>query len=337
MNTEPVKVYLARFRTPVLENSRWVSHMSTSLELRYLRYFVAVAETMNFTRAAERLNTVQPSLSQQIRRLEEIIGTPLFWRKKHHLQLSSAGQVFLNESRKILAQANEAIELARQAGRAESGSLTVAFPPGAEGRFATLLHELQEHYSSVQIYLRTMQSPEQLAALRNQSLDVGFIAAPINENDIETELVARFQTLAILHASHPLAKLKRIPVTKLAALPLVRPSPLSPAPIRIIEEIAKQNDVKFRTSVQVDNLLATVNAVASGAGFALVPEHVTDMLPKGVVARPLEMKTQPTLDLMMAYRKENLSPTLQLFVSTFRDHLRRQKDPETAGVGVPSV
>jgi LysR family hca operon transcriptional activator len=306
--------------------------MSASLELRYLRYFVAVAETLNFTRAAERLNTVQPSLSQQIRRLEEIIGTPLFWRKKHHLQLSSAGQVFLKESKKILAQADEAIELARKAGRTESGSLTVGFPPGAEGRFASFMHELQKNYSSVQIYLRSLQSPEQLAALRNQSIDVGFIAGPVDEHDIETEPAASLQTVAILQSSHPLAKLKKIPVTKLTSLPLVRPSPLSPAPNRIIDEIAKQNDVKFKTSVQVDNLLATVNAVAAGAGFALVPEHVTYILPKGIVARPLEMKTQPTLELLLAYRKENLSPTLQLFVSAFHDYLRRQRDSEVEEV-----
>lgn len=300
--------------------------MLTSLDLRYLRYFVTVAETLNFTRAAEQLNTVQPSLSQQIRRLEEIVGTPLFWREKHHLQLSSAGQVFLQESRKLLAQADEAIELARQAGRAESGNLTVAFAPGAEGRFASFLHELNQNYSSVHIYLRSLQSPEQIAALRNQSIDVGFIAGPIEEHDIETELVVRLQTLAILPASLPLAKLKRIPVTKLAALPLVRPSPLSPAPNRIIDEIAALNAVKFKTSIHVDNLLATVNAVATGAGFALVPEHVTYILPKGVVARPLEMKTQPTLDLMLAYRKDDISPVLQLFVSAFHDYSRRQKE-----------
>jgi len=300
--------------------------MFTSLDLRYLRYFVAVAETLNFTRAAERLNTVQPSLSQQIKRLEEIVGTPLFRRKKHHLQLSSAGKVFLKESRNLLAKADEAIELARQAGRAESGSLTVAFAPGAEGRFANFLHELNENYSSLQIYLRTLQSPEQVEALRSQSIDVGFIAGPVEEHDIETEFADRLRTVAILRAKLPLAKLKRIPVAKLAALPLVRPSPLMPAPNRIIDEIAKQNDVKFKSSVHVDNLLATVNAVAAGAGFSLVPEHVTYILPKSVVARPLEMNTQPTLDLMLAYRKDDLSPALQLFVSAFRDYLRRQKE-----------
>ncbi len=291
-----------------------------------------IAETLNFTRAAERLNTVQPSLSQQIRRLEEIVGTPLFWREKHHLQLSSAGQVFLKESRKLLAQAEEAVELARQAGRAERGTLTVGFPPGAEGIYANFLHELNENYSSVQIYLRTLHSPEQVDALRNKSIDVGFIAGPLDEHDIEAEIVVRLRTVVILPASQPLAKLKRIPVVKLAALPLVRPSRLSPAPNRIIDEIAEQNDVKFKSSVYVDNLLATVNAVATGAGFALVPEHVTYILPKGIVVRPLEMNTQPTLDLMLAYRKDNLSPTLQLFVIAFRDYLRRQGDPEIQGV-----
>jgi LysR family transcriptional regulator, hca operon transcriptional activator len=104
--------------------------MPTLFDLRYLRYFIAVAEELNFTRAAERLHTVQPSLSQQIKRLEEIVGTPLFWRNKHHLQLSSAGRVFLEHAKTILAAADQAVEEARRAGRAQSGRLSVSFPPG---------------------------------------------------------------------------------------------------------------------------------------------------------------------------------------------------------------
>lgn len=303
--------------------------MSTIFDLRYLRYFIAVAEELNFTRAAERLHTVQPSLSQQIKRLEEIVGTPLFWRDKHHLQLSAAGAVFLEQARKILQCADDAVESARRAGRAETGRLTVSFPPSVEAHYTDFLHVLRVKYPSVQIYLRNLQSLEQVEALRNHSIDVGFTSGPSDDNgSIEFELIACLKTLAILPASHPLAKLRAVPIMKLALLPLVRPSCLLPAPNRIIEEISNQNGVRFRNSVEVDNLLATVNAVASGAGFALVPEHVGLILTKGVVAKPIEMKTQPCLEIFLAYRKDNLSPALQLFVRTFREYVKAHTDHE---------
>jgi LysR family hca operon transcriptional activator len=298
--------------------------MSVSFDLRYLRYFIAVAEELNFTRAAEQLHTVQPSLSQQIRRLEEIVGTPLFWREKHHLQLSAAGRVFLVEARKLLVQANEAVEAAQRAARAESGSLAVSFAPGAEGRFANFLHQLHESYPSVRISLRSLQSREQLEAMRNQSIDAGFMAGPVEDDEIETELVDSQKTVVILPSTHPLAKRKAVPIRKLQALPLIKPSCLVPAYCRIIDEIEKQNGLKLKTSVEVDNWLASIHEVANGVGYSLVPEYVAYILPKGLVARPLEMKTQPMLDLMLAYRKDNLSPALQLFISAFHEYWRKE-------------
>jgi LysR family hca operon transcriptional activator len=115
-----------------------------------------------------------------------------------------------------------------------------------------------------------------------------------------------------------------VPIRELQALPLVGPSRLVPAFCRIIDEIEKQNGLKLKTSVEVDNWLASVNEVANSVGYGLVPEYVTCLLPKGLVARPLDMKTQPTLDLMLAYRKDNLSPTLQLFINAFHEYWRKE-------------
>jgi len=302
--------------------------MPILFDLRYLRYFVAVAEELNFTRAAEQLHTVQPSLSQQIRRLEEIVGTPLFWREKHHLQLSAAGRVFLVEAKKMLQHAEEAVEAAQRAARAESGSLAVAFAPGAEGRFSQFLHYLHETYPSIRISLRSLQSREQLEALRNQSIDAGVVAGPVEDEAIEAELVDRQKTIVILASTHLLARRKVVPITDLAPLPLVRPSRMVSAYNRVIDEIEKQNSVKLNTSVEVDNWLAAVNEVANGVGYGLVPEYVSYILPKGVVSRPLEMKTQPTLDLMLVNRKDNLSPALQLFISAFHEYARKDAAPE---------
>lgn len=296
--------------------------MST-FDLRYLRYFIAVAEELNFTRAAERLHTVQPSLSQQIRRLEEeIVGTPLFWRQGYHLQLSAAGKVFLVEARRILAQTDEAIEAARRAARAESGNLVLSFGPGAEGLFKDFLLQVHTAYPGIHLTIRSLQSPDQLRGLDDRSIDVGFIAGPVDDPALVTEIVDHQRIMVIFPASHRMARRKSIPVEELADMPLVRPGRHVPSFNRIVEEIARQNHVRFTTAVEVDNVLAAVNEVANGAGFGLVPEYVSYLLPRELVSRPLDMKTALTLDLFMAYRADNPSPALQMLVDAFHKFMR---------------
>ncbi len=293
-----------------------------TFDFRYLRYFIAVAEELNFTRAAERLHTVQPSLSQQIRRLEtEIVGTPLFWRQKYHLQLSAAGKVLLVEAKKILQQVDEALEATRRAARAESGNLVLSFFPGAEGRFKDFMLRVHAGYPNIHFCIRSLQSSEQVQALGDGNVDLGFIAGPISDEAIQTELVDRQKIVAILPSTHRLAKMKTVPIKELSAWSLVLPGRHVSSFTRLIDEVAKQNNVKFTTAVEVDNVLAAVNEVANGAGVGLVPEYGTYLLPKGLVSRPLQMKTQPTLDLFLAYRSDNLSPALQLIVREFHEYM----------------
>jgi DNA-binding transcriptional LysR family regulator len=185
-------------------------------------------------------------------------------------------------------------------------------------------------YPAIQINLRSLHSVEQIQAIRDQSIDVGITSGPITGDDIESELVERLATVAILPSSSPLAKLKVVSINKLVGMAIVRPSNVLPVPNRIIDEICRENGVSFTASLEGDNLLATLNAVASGAGFALVPEHASQMLTPGVVAKSLEMKTHPVLDLLLAYRKDNLSPVLQLFLRTFHDYMQTQRQSNTA-------
>jgi LysR family transcriptional regulator, hca operon transcriptional activator len=160
------------------------------MDQRHLRYFIAVAEEMSFTRAVERLHTVQPSLSQQIRRREEIVGTQLFHRQKCSLQLTEAGRIFLQESRRILQYTDHAIALARNAARAEAGFMTIGFVPGAEGEiFPRVLPILRGKYPDIELSLRNMTTPEQLEALQNHEINVGFLRPPIDNPDIAYETV----------------------------------------------------------------------------------------------------------------------------------------------------
>jgi LysR family hca operon transcriptional activator len=168
------------------------------MDHRYLRYFIAVAEEMSFTRAAERLHTVQPSLSQQIRRLEEIVGAELFLRRKHRLYLTEAGRIFLEESRAILQHTDRAIALARQAARAEAGLVTFGFVPGVEGKiFTRILPMIRVHFPRVELTLRSLTSPQQLEALHNHEINFGFLRPPIEDPDLSWRTILREKILAV--------------------------------------------------------------------------------------------------------------------------------------------
>ena len=192
------------------------------MDQRYLRYFIAVAEELSFTRAADRLHTVQPSLSQQIKKLEDIVGTPLFHRDTRHVQLTEAGRVFLPEARNVLQATDYAIALARQAARTQAGQLTIGFLPGAESRvFGNVLPVLRSRCPEIQLSLRSLSSPEQIAALQNHQINVGFLRGPIEDSEIAWEVVTREPIVAAVPAQHALAKLERIPIPMLAQVPLV--------------------------------------------------------------------------------------------------------------------
>ena len=296
------------------------------MDHRYLRYFIAVAEEMSFTRAAERLHTVQPSLSQQIRRLEEIVGAELFLRKKHRLYLTEAGRIFLEESRAILQHTDRAIALARQAARAEAGLVTIGFVPGVEGKiFTCILPVIRVQYPRVELTLRSLTSPQQLEALHNHEINLGFLRPPIEDLDLSWKTVFREKILAVLPSDNPLARMKRIPVKSLADLPfleVVRDA--APALHDKAKEIAAKAGVRFNAILPADNVLMSLNEIAAGLGFSLLPDYVSQILPANVVARPLACDPEPDLPLLAAYRMDEklpfIAPLLALFKEQLADH-----------------
>ena len=274
------------------------------MDLRYLRYFIAVAEECNFSRAAERLNTVQPSLSHQIKRLEvEFVGTPLFQRDKHHVKLTEAGRVFLVQARVILSTVENAIALARQAARAEIGDLTIGFVPGAEGKvFPHILPMLRTRCPGINLTLRGLTTPEQIEALRNGAI------------------------VAVVPADHELARQERVAVTQLAKLPFVLVArSIAPAVHDAAKRIAESAGVTFELVLTTDNVLGTLNAVGSGLGFSLLPDFVRQISPRTVAVRSLAIEPPPRLDLVAAYRAGNDLPALAVLLDLLRAWIAQQK------------
>jgi LysR family hca operon transcriptional activator len=308
------------------------------MELRLLRYFVAVAEALNVTRAAEQLHTAQPSLSQQIRQLEDMIGGPLFLRDKHRLQLTETGRVLLPEAREILKMTESAIAHARQAARTHRGTITVAMIPGPEGLIlCRAIPEFMRAYPEIQLLLRTMTAPEQLEGLLKREINVGFLRGPIEHDEIASEVYMREKVVAVIPETWPIARTEPVSIKELALLPHISISrQVAPAVHDVSDTIAQLAGVTFRTRLNTENLITSMNAVASNLGFCFFAEYVGGIVPKGVVTRHIDLDPTPELDLLVAYRKDDTLPPLQEFLKKVRE-FRVATTSAAAASGNPDI
>jgi LysR family hca operon transcriptional activator len=294
------------------------------LSHRHLRYFIAVAQDLSFTRAAERLHIVQPSLSQQIQRLEEIVGTPLFYRSKHHVELTEAGRVFLHEAQEILQFTDRAITQARKASRAEIGQLFIGFVPGTESDiFPFILPELKARCPEIDLSLLGMSSPEQIVALLSGEIHVGFLRGPIVDDQLAHEVILRQKIVAAVPANHPVAKASCISPAALASLPVVRVSAKNaPAVDRIMRDLEAQAGIHYHTATNSENILTTMNAVGSGLGFSFVPDYARHIATPAVAFVSLDLEVPPEIELLVAYRKDGKLPVVAYFLNLLRDCLQ---------------
>lgn len=290
------------------------------MELRHLRYFVAVAEQMSISRAAERLHTAQPSLGRQIRQLESLLDTPLLTRSRHHWELTEAGAVLLTEAKRILRELDAAVLKVQQAGHQEAGRIVAGFSPGAASAvLSRLLPLLKARHPEIKLVLRSLYSSEQVAAILERSITVGFLRGPVENPQIASEVIRRDRMMALIPSRHPLAKLKQVPVEKLAELPLI----LSRTFREDLEALAAQSGVKFQTALETDNILPTLSAVGAGLGFSVLPDHYQQILPDTVVSRRMALTPEPTVDLVVAYRVGDTRPALAAFLAVVRNCFKK--------------
>src|SRR5437868_8295885 len=192
------------------------------MELRHLRYFVAVAEELHFGRAATRLSIVQPSLSQQIQQLEDELGFPLLYRTKRYVELTDAGMVFLSEAKLVLAQVQEAKRAAQRAYRGEMGRLVVGYISSSTyDLLPMILRVYRERFPEVEVTLRELTTQEQLRALEEEYIEVGLLRLPINAPMVYVEVVRQEPIVCVLPEEHHLARRERVAVSLLAEEPFV--------------------------------------------------------------------------------------------------------------------
>jgi len=299
------------------------------MELRLLRYFVAVAEELNVTRAAERLHTAQPNLSQQIRQIEGMIGAPLFHRDKHRLLLTETGRVLLPAAKKILADVEDAFVQAQAAARSEVSTIVFGMVPGPEGViFSQILPLLMRKSPETQLVLRTMDAPEIIRALLKREITAGFLRGPIPEDELVYDIYMREEVVAVMPEAWDLGRYDRVPVRELAQRPHVPISAaVAPAVHQVAEEIQKRAGVVFKEVFCSESLLTSMNAAASGLGFCFFSNYVDAIVPKGVVTRPLDLDPPPTLDLLFARRRDDMGHALTELVTLVNEHSPFRRPP----------
>ncbi|SHI87726.1 transcriptional regulator, LysR family [Roseomonas rosea] len=301
-------------------------HGRPRLELRHLRYFLAVAEELNFGRAAERLGIAQPGLSQQVRALEDIIGTPLLDRTRRAVRLTLAGELLAGEARATLARAEAAMLAARRAGRGEVGRLAIGYVASAAytGVLTSMLGAFREASPEVELGITEMAMQEQLAAMAADRLDVAFIRPPVSLPPGVTSFPVLQEPVAIaLPASHPLAAREAVPLEELSAETFITPHHGAGVSFHRHTMAACQlAGFQPRLGPQGRDFMTIASMAAVGLGVALVPRSVGCIQLPGVAYRPL---AGPGImaELAVAHRRSEPSPAARRFIRHARGYRLR--------------
>ena len=285
------------------------------MELRHLRYFVAVAEEGSFTTAAEgRLHTSQPSLSRQIRDLEYEVGAELLSRSVHGVELTAAGKAFLDHARLALMQVDAAVEAARRAAQPAKKRFAIGFQTGHEMNWLPrAMHVLRDELKNIEVTVSSDYSPDLAEALARGRLDLAFMRVEPGY-DLGYHVVDREPLIVLMPSDHRLTAKQAIHPRELVGEIFIGGSNKAAVLRAVTDDYLRRSGVDIKLDHGVDNMAMAMSLVASTRGLALMPAYAKNLLPSSVVSRPLEGEA-PTIDVAVGYSKSNTSPILKLFLS----------------------
>ena len=294
------------------------------MELRHLRYFVAVAEAGSLTVAAEqKLHTSQPSLSRQIRDLEDEVGARLLTRRARGIELTPAGRAFLDHARLVLSQVEAAAEAARRVAHPAKPPFAMGFLTGHEFTWMPeALRILRDELPNIDVMISSQYSPRLAQALLKGSVDVAFLRREKGLPELAYRVLVKEPLLVVLPSDHRLAALKTISPGDLAGETFVTVSDTAPVLRAVIDAYLKRSGINIRPAHEADHLSMGMSLIASTGGVGLLPAYAQNFLPSSVTSRPLKGDT-PTIDLVLGYKKSNQSPILKLLLSRLDELVAR--------------
>ena len=294
------------------------------MELRHLRYFVAVAEEGSLTVAAERrLHTAQPSLSRQIRDLEYEVGAQLMIRSAQGIELTAAGRAFLDHARLALAQVDAAREAARRAAQPTKLSFALGFLTGKEiDWLPEAIRLLRDELPNIEITVSSQYSPDLAEALVRGKLDVAFLRREARATDLMFKVVDTEPFIVVLPSDHRLASYEAINPQDMVGETFIAVSNTAPVGRKVVDDYLRRSGIDIKPDHEADHLAMAMSLVASTRGVALLPAYARNLLPASLTSRPLEGDV-PTIDLVVGYSRTNTSPILKLFLSRIDDLIAR--------------
>ena len=289
------------------------------MELRHLRYFVAVVEEGSLSTAAERrLHTSQPSLSRQIRDLEYQVGAELLSRSASGVEVTAAGRAFLDHARLALMQVDAAVEAARRAAQPARKTFAIGFQTGHEMTWLPkAMRVLRDELKSIEVKVSSDYSPDLAEALVRGRLDLAFLRVEPGY-DLEYHVVDREPLIVLMPSDHHLSAKQTIHPRELVGEIFIGGAKKATVLHAVTQDFLRRSGIDIKLAHGVDNLAMAMSLIASTRGLALLPAYAKNLMPWSVVSRPLEGEV-PTIDLAVGYSKSNSSPILKLFLSRLDD------------------
>jgi len=295
------------------------------MEFRQLRYFLAVAEHLHFTLAAERLGIAQPPLSQQIIKLEREIGTKLFVRHPRRVELTEAGVIFRERAQRVLEDANDALEHVKMAARGESGHLSIGFAGSTvfHPAVARLLRRFREAYPGVKIRTEESNSVALLGKLADAQVDCAMVRLPLDCGEMKVTPLVQEKMIAVLPSGHALGRRRQIDLKQLAADPFILyPRAINPELHDAIISACRAAGFSPRVEMESPQISSSVNMAAAGFGVAIIPESIAQFRAEGVTYQDISNKDLGTA-IALITRPRDKSVTVKHFADLVRQFNRR--------------
>lgn len=305
---------------------------------RQLRYFIALAEELNFSRAAERLHMSQPPLSKQIKQLETELGSQLFERVGRGVRLTEAGHLLLGEAQRILSQIEQTQSLIQRVGRGEVGQIALGFTPSAANEvLPPILLEFGNRFPDVELSLHEMKADELVDRLSNKWIDLSFLYLPFEDARFHRTIVSREPLVAALPSKHPLATEPAVTMRALADEPFVLPARHRYMPGlygQVTELCRKAGFTPRAVQREVWQMQTIVGLVGSGIGVALVPASFRDLHRRGVAYKDIQ-DLKPVVEMGVIWRRDDATAVLHSFLSVVREVAVRRANLSTDIHDVP--
>jgi DNA-binding transcriptional LysR family regulator len=293
------------------------------MDLRHLRYFLAVIEESHFGRAARRVHVSQPPLSRQIKELEDELGVQLLNRTSRRVEPTEAGRAFANECRQILEQVEHAMIVATEAARGSHNRLIVGYTPHTADIVTRTAGEFAARHAPNRVFVKALSTTRQLDALRQGQIDVGFLTLPVESRGLSLAIIRRSRLILAMPENHPLSSRRRIHLRELAKEPLiVIPAHRNPRRHRTVMEMCRNAGFIPRNMHETDDVHVTLELVRRGLGIAIMRATIGRMHSSGVVFRTLQHS--PILETAIAYKKGDQRDNVHAFVAIAKQRARKE-------------